>query len=104
MTDIDAILNPPREPSPRVMARIDRLSLLFPALSAVLSAFAGSAALIGATPSAALLSIVAGCISAAGVFFTSWAWKVRDGRQAVAHALAGAALEEANRNASTSTY
>ena len=71
MTDYDLILNPPPEPSSRVMANIDRASLTLPALAAVLSAFAGAAALMGANSVAALLGIAAGCIGAAGVFFTN---------------------------------
>ena len=45
---------------------------------------------------AAVLGIIGGITSAAGVWFTGWASRIRDGRLAVAHAVGSLALDLAD--------
>jgi hypothetical protein len=95
MTDYGPLLYPPKEPPAPVMTAIDALSWALPALAALLSVLGGLAALNKADASAAILSIAAGVIGAAGVIFTNWASRVRDGRLRVTHGVADLAFDTA---------
>jgi len=77
------------------MAVIDALSWFLPAVAAVSSVGAGIAALSHADACAALLGIGGGAIGFVGVVFANWASRIRDGRLAIAHAVASLGLDVA---------
>jgi hypothetical protein len=92
----DPLLNPKKEPSPRIMWLIDTASWVLPVLAAILAVGAGVEALTHDDSVAAILGIAGGVISAAGVLATGWASKIRDERMAVAHALGNLSLNIAS--------
>jgi hypothetical protein len=96
----NALLNPPREPAEKWIIVIDRLSWILPASAAVAGVVGGVAAFQGIDKLAAILSILSGIISAAGVIFTGWSSRIRDGRLAVTHALSELNFNIAERNQS----
>jgi hypothetical protein len=94
------LLNPPREPAAKWCIIIDRLSWTLPVCAALLSVGGGFTALQGIDRLAAILGIFGGIFSAAGVIFTGWASRIRDGRLAVAHALGALGIDIAERTQS----
>jgi hypothetical protein len=92
----DPLLNPKKEPSPRIMWLIDTASWVLPVLAAILSVGAGVEAPRHEDGVAAFLGIGGGIISAAGVLATGWASKIRDQRMAVAFALGNLSLNIAS--------
>lgn len=97
MVDADPILNPKKQPQPRLMYGIDLLSWWLPAIAGVLSILAGLAALGHIDVLAASLGIAGGAASGFGVFFANWAACVRDERLKIAYALASLGVERADQ-------
>jgi hypothetical protein len=98
--DRNPLLNPPKEPSAKVVIIIDRLSWTLPVCAALFSVGGGVAAFQGIDKPAAILGVLGGLASAAGVVFTGWASRIRDGRLEVAHALGGLGVDIAQQTQS----
>ena len=93
----NALLNPPWDPGPQWTRLLDICSWFFPIAGGVLSVLAGIGALHGANSCAAVLGILAGVASAAGVIFTSITSRIRDGHLAMARAVASLGLDIASQ-------
>jgi hypothetical protein len=94
------LLNPPKEPPAEWVKVIDCLSWALPSFAALMSVGGGIAALEAMNERAAILGILGGVTSAAGVIFTGWASRIRDGRLAVAHAVGELGIDIAQRTQS----
>jgi hypothetical protein len=90
------LLNPPKEPPAWAVGIIDALSWAFPVAAAGLSVWGGAEALNRADDWAAALGIVGGVSAALGVLFTGWSSRIRDGRLAVAYAVASLGVDLAS--------
>ena len=78
--------DPPWHPGQRWAVAIDAMSWVFPALAAALSIGGGVTAWNGLDKAAAALGIGGGIASAAGVYMTNLASRIRDGSLRLAHA------------------
>ena len=96
----NALLNRPWDPGPKWTRLLDFCSYLFPIASAGLSPLAGIRAFHGANSSAAILGILAGVASAAGVMFTGLTSRIRDDRLAATHDVATLGLNIASKTSS----
>lgn len=97
MTDSNPLLNPPKEPSARMMKLIDGSTWVLPIGAAILSSGAAVAALLHADLWAAIFGIVAGILGAAGVITTNVASRIRDNRLSVTHAVASLGVDMADQ-------
>jgi hypothetical protein len=94
---MNPLFNPPKEPRAEWVKVIDGLSLVLPSFAALMSVGGGVAALEAMNERAAILGILGGVSSAAGVIVTGWASRIRDGRLAVAHAVGELGISIAER-------
>lgn len=92
----DPLLNPKKEPSPRLAWLIDTAACVLPVLAAILSIGAGWEALRHDDSVVACLGIAGGVVSAAGVLATGQASKIRDERMAAALSLGSLSLDIAS--------
>ena len=96
IADYDPLINPPKEPPPRVTETVDFLSWALPVIAAILSVLGGVEALYQADRCAALFAISGGIVSALGVLATNWASRIRDVRLSQARNLGALGVDMAD--------